>query len=335
MNKLLTVRSHYEQLSLLSRQRALAYAENLSVAPFEAYLEQILRAPRKAAVARASDPEPAASLVESLPPEKRRLLALRLRKKSAPPPPGDLWFPAAGSRTEIGRRLFCFPYAGAGTSAFRSWTGVLPSEVTVCPARFPGRESRLAEAPFRRMEPLVNALAQAILPYLDRPFAFFGHSMGAAIAFELVRLLRRENRPLPAALLVSGARAPRFRLGHVPPPEPSEEEFLKDLDRLEGLPASVRENEALLRIVLPALQADTALYRSYVYSEEPPLECPIRAYGGQDDPNVRREHLEGWREQTTASFALHMMPGGHFFLETAREAFLGALSEDLADLLRA
>ena len=264
-----------------------------------------------------------------LSPEKRRLLALRLRKKpreSREPAP---WFPSIDATGAAALRLFCFPFAGAGTSAFRGWTGSLPASVGVCPVRLPGRESRLAEVPFRHMEPLVRALAEAILPYLDRPFAFFGHSMGAAIAFELTRLLRREDRPIPAALLVSGARAPHFRLGHVPPPEPTEEEFLRDLERLEGIPPEVRRNPDLLRVVLPALLADTALYRGYVYREEPPLDCPILAYGGAADPNVRREHLEAWRNETTGAFSLRIFPGGHFFIDSARPEFLAALSEDL------
>jgi len=183
------------------------------------------------------------------------------------------------------------------------------------------------------MELLVKALGEAIRPYLDRRFAFFGHSMGAVIGFELTRWLRRENQPLPVALLVSGARAPRFRLGHVPPPEPPEEEFLSELDRLEGLPAEVLNNEDLLRVVLPALRADTALYRNYIYTEQPPLDCPIRAYGGSEDPNIRREHLEAWACQTTGDFALRVLPGGHFFLETSRAEFLAALSQDLAALV--
>ncbi len=223
---------HYEQLSSLSRERALAYAESLSVDPFESYLERIVRSPRKVTVAQTQAQPPAASMLESLTPEKRRLLALRLRKKA----PDSSWFPLADRNAGATLRLFCFPYAGAGTSAFRGWAEALPPGVVVCPARLPGRESRMAEVPLRRMEPLVQALGEAIEPYLGQPFAFFGHSMGAAVAFELARLLRREKRPLPAALLVSGARAPQFRLGHAPPPEPSEEEFLQELNRLEGTP---------------------------------------------------------------------------------------------------
>jgi medium-chain acyl-[acyl-carrier-protein] hydrolase len=121
-------------------------------------------------------------------------------------------------------------------------------------------------------------------------------------------------------------------LGHVPPPEPSEQEFVEELRRLEGMPKEVLDQEELMRVILPTLRADTALFRNYVYSEDAPLNCPIRAYGGCDDPNVTRKHLEAWGRQTTSSFALRMFPGGHFFLQSERAAFLEALARDLAAL---
>ncbi len=328
--RLLTDRAHYAQLSTLSRERALAYAESLSVAPFERYLEEAVRSGRRVPPEQA--PAFPQSTLESLSPERRHLLALRLRQRTPESRAGNPWFPTAGPKAEAALRLFCFPYAGAGTSAFRGWAERLPGDVAVCSVRMPGRENRLREAPFRQMEPLISALGEAIQPYLDHRFAFFGHSSGAVIGFELTRWLRRRNQRLPAALFVSGARAPRFRLGHVPPPEPSEEEFLRELDRLEGLPAEVLKNEDLLRVVLPALRADTAVYRNYVYTEEPPLDCPIRAYGGSDDPNVRREHLEAWAEETTGGFASCILPGGHFFLEIRQAEFLAALAGDLTAL---
>ena len=179
------------------------------------------------------------------------------------------------------------------------------------------------------MADLVETLGDAIHAYVNEPFALFGHSMGAVVAFELARLLRRRAQPLPRLLLVSGARAPQFRRGHVPPPEPSQSEFVDELRRLEGVPRQVLDDPALLRMILPALRADAALYRNYIYSEEPPLGCAVRAYGGTEDPNVRREHLEGWARQTTSSFGLRMFPGGHFFPQTAREDFLAALAQDL------
>jgi surfactin synthase thioesterase subunit/glycosyltransferase involved in cell wall biosynthesis len=313
MARLLTDRAHYEEIARQSRRAALEYVKVLHAGHFE----KLLAGGKKEA---APVPAPAARpSLESLSPEKRKLLGLRLRKQSVP----AAWFPTA--ETSAAPRLFCFPHAGGGAGqplALSGWTAV--------PVRLPGRESRLAEAPFERMGPLVAALAGQIDGYLDQPFAFFGHSMGAVVAFELVRELRRRSRPLPKMLIASGARAPQFRRHHVPPPAPSREAFVEELRRLDGIPAEVLGDGALMRAILPALEADAAVYRNYIYAEESPLPIPVRAYGGADDPNVRREHLDGWREQTTASFAVRVFPGGHFYTTTAREAFLEALERDLA-----
>ena len=293
--RLLTDRTHYEEISRQSRRAALEYAKRTPCRPLR-------KAPAgREKERRAGQPPPTRPTLETLSPEKRKLLALRLRKQSLP----AAWFPNAG--TAAAPRLFCFPHAGGGAGqplALSGWAAV--------PVRLPGRESRLAEAPFERMGPLVAALADHIDSYLDRPFAFFGHSMGAVVAFELARELRRRSRPLPTMLIASGARAPQFRRHHVPPPAPSREAFVEELRRLEGIPAEVLDDAALMRAILPALEADAALYRNYVYAEAPPLPIPVRAYGGADDPNVRREHLDGWAEQTTASFAVRVFPGGIF-----------------------
>lgn len=303
LDRLLSDRAHYEALSRESRRAALTYAAGLSVEPFEALLEQVAARPSAAhAVAGVLQQ----SALDRLSPDRRKLLALRLRRISGGGP-GTL-------------RLFCFPHAGGGGTAFKGWTERLPPSVIVSPVRAPKRNT---------MAEHVAALAAACAPYLGDPFAFFGHSMGAVVAFELARYLRRRHQPLPRLLVVSGARAPQFRRGHVPPSEPGEAEFIAELRRLEGTPQEVLDNPELMRMILPALRADAAIYRSYVYAEEPPLDCPIRAYGGTEDPNVRREHLEAWSQQTTASFELRLFPGGHFFLQTGREAFLEALAHDL------
>ena len=308
--RLLQDRGHYEEIAAASRAAALAYVGNLSAAPLERLLQDAPLVKR---------PEAKKSF-EALSPEKRRLLALRLRNRA----PSSAWFP--GAEKCEGGRLFWFPHAGGGAAAIGGLRHL-------CPVRLPGRELRRAEAPFERMAPLVEALAHAIEPFLGDPFAFFGHSMGTAVAFELARLLRRRGLPLPKLMIASSARAPQYRRHHVPPAPPTDEEFLAQLRRLEGIPAEVLADPALMRAILPALRADTALYRNYVYSEEPPLACPIRAYGGDTDPNVTREHLEAWAEQTSVSFAVRMFPGGHFYLNAGRGALERALSEDLEGLV--
>jgi len=316
--ELLCDRKRYEEIARASRAAALEYAAKLSVKPFEALLEEARKEGPRAIAAAAA---PAGG--QELSAERRQLLALRLRNRA----PAAAWFPDA--ETAGGARLFCFPYAGGGAGTFAGWRQRLPG---VCPVRLPGRESRAAEAPFERMGPLVEALAGAIAGYLSAPFAFFGHSMGAAVAFELARELRRRGLPQPRLLVASAARAPQFRRGHAPPAPPTDADFLAELRRLEGVPWDALEDPALLAAILPALKADAALYRNYVYSEEEPLECEIRAYGGARDPNVSEEHLAGWGEQTRGAFAVSRFAGGHFFLHDQREAVLEELGREMAKI---
>jgi surfactin synthase thioesterase subunit/glycosyltransferase involved in cell wall biosynthesis len=316
LRRLLDDRQHFDELSAKSREAGLAYINNLNILPFEAFLEELRSRPKKEA------PVATGHLTE----EKKKLLALRLRQRSAVAKP--TWFSGLEEH-KVGRLLlFCFPYAGGGTMRYSGWRQHLSEAATVCAVRLPGRESRLDEPPVDRMGALVDALASAILPHLETPFAFFGHSMGAAIAFELARRLRAEGKPLPRALYASAARAPQFRLNRQPPPEPSEEALIEELCRLEGMPREILTNSDLMQFALPALRADARLYRNYTYEPGEPFAFPIFSYGGSTDPNVRPEHLEKWREQTTGPFRRREFPGGHFYIHSSQE-FLSAFAEDL------
>jgi surfactin synthase thioesterase subunit len=332
-------REYYEALSEQSRKTALKYARGLSVEPFENFLSDVVIRPRNplrdwAKTARTQ--AKSFTSLETLSPEKRALLALRLRKSpgaSQPVPASERWFPNIEQTAGARLRLFCFPYAGGGASVFRNWGERMPDGVAVVPVRLPGRESRTQEQPVDRIGGLVDAVVDAIQPYIDSPFALFGHSMGAMIGFELARCLRRRSQRLPAALLVAAARAPQFRKDHVPSAAPSEEEFLREIRELEGAPREVLENEELLKYLLPALKADSMLGRMYVYHEEPPLDIPIRAYVGAEDKRLPIDVIEAWKQQTTRSFALREFPGGHFFVHTEEPVFLDALADDLARVI--
>jgi medium-chain acyl-[acyl-carrier-protein] hydrolase len=183
------------------------------------------------------------------------------------------------------------------------------------------------ERPFAQLSPLVEALAQALAPLLDKPFAFFGHSLGALISFELARQFRRQYGVHPVRLFVSAGRAPHIPHRGPPIHTLAEKEFLAELRRLNGTPSEILDHEELMEIMLPLLRADFALYENYVYSTEPPLNCPISAFGGIQDHRVNESDLEAWRAQTTASFSLRMFPGDHFFLK--QPLLLRVLSQEL------
>jgi medium-chain acyl-[acyl-carrier-protein] hydrolase len=316
---LVTDREHYATIAQWSRDAALQYVRKLSVEPFERLIEKVAHSPKRAA--------PPANRHATLSPEKQRLVALRLKQRAA-----QAWFPSLAEAPAGVLRLFCFPHAGGGTSLARPWKTALAPEAFVVPVLLPGRESRLQEQLLDDLHHLVESLRSALEGHLRQPFAFFGHSMGAGIAFELIRLLRAHHLPMPVALFVSGARAPQFRLGWTPPPEPSEEELLDQLRRLEGIPAEVLEEPELLRLALPSLRADTRLYRKYIYTPGEPLEIPIFAYAGRSDPNVPISHVDAWREQTRAGFCCRQFDGGHFYLRSSQEAFLASLARDLRSI---
>jgi len=228
-------------------------------------------------------------------------------------------------------RLFCFHYAGGAASVFRTWQEALPAEVEICAVQLPGRESRLREAPFERLDPILEALDEALSDHFDLPFAFFGHSMGAILSFELAYKLKREGRKLPLALLLSGRRAPHRPDPDAPIHDLPEEEFKSELRKLNGTPEEVLAHPELMELLSPVLRADFALCETYWHQPGEPLEIPLAAFGGLSDGKVAREDLEGWGRYTSAAFRLRMYPGDHFYLYgAAKRDLLRSVAQELA-----
>jgi acyl transferase domain-containing protein/surfactin synthase thioesterase subunit len=242
-----------------------------------------------------------------------------------------LFFPKPQVQPSL--RLFCLPYAGAGASIFRSWAETLPSEIEVCAIQLPGREDRLGETLLTRLAPLVKTLAPIVQPYLEIPFAFFGHSMGGLVSFELVRELRRQGSPLPTHLLMSAIRAPQLPDLNLPIHRLPEPHFLEALRRLQGTPEAILQNTELMKLLSPSIRADLAIFENYIYAAEPQLPCPITVFGGAQDPLVLPEDLAGWKDQTLSDFALQMFPTDHFFLHRDRDALLAAIATTLTQPL--
>lgn len=226
-------------------------------------------------------------------------------------------------------RLFCFPYAGGGASIFRTWSQMLPTEIEVCAVQLPGRENRMSESPFLQLSSLVQALTKALQPYLTMPFAFFGHSMGALIGFELARQLRSQKSKIPVHLFVSASLAPQIKHRHEPIYQLPDAEFLQELHRLNGTAQGVLDNAELRQLMMPVLRADFTICDTYVYTPEEPLPCPISAFGGYQDSEVTFADLEAWHVQTSSSFKLHTFQGDHFFLRSAQAPLLQAVAHDL------
>ena len=226
-------------------------------------------------------------------------------------------------------RLFCFPYAGGAESIYRNWQKLLGPVINVVPMQLPGRGVRMRERLFTDIFPLVEAASQALSPHLDKPFALFGHSMGATIAFEVARKLRRDQGIQPTHLFVSGCCCPQEVGDHYREDLKEEVEIKDTLRRYAGTPPEVLEHPELMGVFEPIIRADFAVCRSYFYSPEPPLDCPVSVFGGLEDPDVGRECLQGWGDQTTRSFRVRMVPGGHFFLNSAESLVVESIARDL------
>jgi medium-chain acyl-[acyl-carrier-protein] hydrolase len=227
-------------------------------------------------------------------------------------------------------RLFCFHHAGGSTTLFHQWRDKLPPHIELWVARLPGRGDRAAEPPVKRMVPLVQEMSEALVPFLKEPFALFGHSMGASIAFETARLVRRKYGAQPMRLLVSSCQAPQRLHFALPTYDLPDAAFIERLRGLNGTPQPLFDDPRLLMMMLPVIRADVELLQTYEYLADAPLDCPITIFGGLRDEVVKLAGMMAWRRQTTAEAILHLLPGDHFFLNSHQQLFLELLTAELS-----
>ncbi|MFY1614735.1 thioesterase II family protein [Micromonospora sp. WMMD736] len=220
---------------------------------------------------------------------------------------------------EGGPTLVCFPHAGGSASYFTSFSYELRSAVQVLAVQYPGRQDRLRDRCLSSIFELAEESYAALRPLLDRPVAFFGHSMGAMIAFEVANLMRERLDAAPATLFVSGRRAPsRFRDESVHLRDDAG--LVAELKNLSGTDSRILDDEDVLRMILPSMRSDYRAVESYRYRPGPPLTCPITTLVGEDDDKVDLDEARSWADHTTGGFRLHVFPGGHFYLAEQRRA---------------
>lgn len=243
------------------------------------------------------------------------------------------WLPPRRKNLNASVRLLCFPYAGGNESAYRHWQQKLPESIEVLPVQLPGRGSRIKEPPYAELRPLVDAASEALAGELEMPVAFFGHSMGALIAFELARELRKQHGIQPVHLFISAKCSPRQPAEGSAVGQLSDAALIELMERYEGTPRDLLNDAELMRLVLPVIRADITLCDSYVYEPGPPLECPITVFGGLEDHVCSRACLESWQEHTQGPFTLRMLPGGHFFINSWAVPVFEVIRQELqADL---
>jgi medium-chain acyl-[acyl-carrier-protein] hydrolase len=241
--------------------------------------------------------------------------------------PGDRisseWLPHATGTVGARLRLFCFPYAGGSCTAFSSWQAHLTGEVQVCALEFPGRMARLRQPPISRFELLLDTLVRVLAPYLETPFAFFGYSMGALVAFELARRLRREQGREPSHLFVAARPAPHLPKTTAEWNAMTDDQFLGELQRrYRPMPPAVLADPGMRAMIIRMMRADLSIMDSHDFRQTPRLRCPITALGGHQDPLVSPADLSAWSAHTTGPFDTCSFDGDHFFLESHRSELL-------------
>ena len=240
------------------------------------------------------------------------------------------WITRPCKRPQARFRLFCFARAGGGTASFRGWPQDIHPEVEVALIQCPGREARLREEPLRSMEALVPTIAGEMAKFLDLPYAVYGHSLGAKVAFETVRELRRRKLPAPVHLFAAASPGPGVAWAHSPLHHLEDFSLLREIDqRYGGVPQEVLADKELCALLIPALRADLSIVETYQCAEESPLANPITCFIGTEDHMTLESEVMDWRKQTSGGFRLHRFPGGHFFPVQERSSILDLIAAEL------
>lgn len=240
----------------------------------------------------------------------------------------NAWYTDFGRGSSEPVRLVCFPFSGGGAGVYRRWAGQIAG-CEVVALKLPGREARYEEPAIGDMEVLINALAPATQELLDRPCVFFGHSMGALIAFELARELSRRFGSVPSRLIVSGFRSPERKTVKQPLHALDDASFIAELREYGQTLDEVLCNKQMMDALLPMLRADFRLHEIYRFQHDDLLSCAISAFHGIADVHASTEQMEGWRAHTSGTFNMTAFPGGHFFPFESANAEVHSTIENL------
>lgn len=227
-------------------------------------------------------------------------------------------------------RLFCFSYAGGSASLFQPWRAALDADIDLCAVQLPGRGTRMAEPAQRDLPTLVRQLAPLLAQEAGGPFALFGHSLGALLAFEVTRYLVLHQLPRPQKLVVSGADAPQRRSVLEALDEHDDDAMIAKLATYNGTPPEVLQHRELMQLLAPAIRADFAMAAGYRWRPGPPLEVPITVFAGRHDPDVAPAQAEAWQLESRRPVPVHWFDGDHFFIHACRHQVLAQLNAELA-----
>lgn len=243
--------------------------------------------------------------------------------------PFDRWIRRQTASPAPAVRLFCFHYANGSASMYRGWPDHLPGTVSVEAVQLPGRDNRFREKPYDRMSPLVDDVVDALRSRIDLPYALFGYSMGAQVAFNVAHGLCAAGFPAPLALFVAASPAPSLQV-EVPAWNESDERLLQYMHDMGGLPADILEHPDLLELMLPTLRADLTVVATWPYLKRAALPTAIHAFAGTSDPDATPARMASWSLETTAGFRETILDGGHFFIEKTMPTIVAEVTQYLA-----
>jgi medium-chain acyl-[acyl-carrier-protein] hydrolase len=256
------------------------------------------------------------------------------QRREQPSSKGISLLPLRRSGARARWRLYCLPYAGASAGIFRSWLELLPPDIDIWGVEYPGHGTRIGEPLIDRIERLAEPLADAVAAETGMPYAFFGHSMGSLVAFEICHKLTERRTRMPELLIVSGHRAPHLPSLTPPVHAARHAEFIAHLRELGATPPEVFGSPELLDLILPILRSDFRACETYAPPDRYPLHMTVAVYGGLADVEAGREALQAWEQETTGACVVRMFPGGHFFLRDSPSRVAAALEHDLANALQ-
>jgi medium-chain acyl-[acyl-carrier-protein] hydrolase len=226
-------------------------------------------------------------------------------------------------------RLFCFTYAASSAQIFYRWNDYAPEWVEVSGCELPGHGARLGEKPYDTQDAAALEIANTLEPLLDRPYALFGHCLGAALAYEATRILRERGKAQPVHLFTSGARGPHLGIPIADVESMEDDEFIEHMHKAYSAPIDFLRHPEMRPLFLPMVRADARMTQNYRYQPGPPVSYPITAVAGQTDPDVQMEHLEGWHRHTDAKVTTRIYPGNHFFFLEAAPGLLADFIDEL------
>lgn len=226
----------------------------------------------------------------------------------------DRWFRTVKPSPDPRVRIICFPHAGGAASFFRSWADFVPDGIELIAVRYPGREDRLADPPAETMEQLADPIAESCSPFLGTPLAFFGHSMGASVAYEVALRLRARHRAVLAGLFVSSRPGPGQK-NRKDFTRTTDDELIEDISLQGGTDPQAFAHPELRELILPAIRADYRLVDGYrALTGHAPLDSPVVAYYGDEEADLAPDSVAAWSAVTSSTFGIQTFNGGHFYL---------------------